>query len=231
MTVSEIFKTHEKLILAFIAAGVLWFAIGKVDTLIQHHDDANLKQAQVIAAQDASKNAAIAAQVAEDSAAFTALQAKMQAQATALEQANIALATALTKQQKTDATLPPTDLVARWNTLVPSANVTASPNGETLSNSGAVATVQQLEIIPVQQETITNDQTLIANGNALAVAQTKQVTDLTAQVTGLNLQLVDNTKVCNAQIAVVKADARRNKRRYFIAGFVAGIATRIFGHF
>jgi hypothetical protein len=231
MTVSEYLKAHERLILALVAAGVLWVAIGKIDTLIQHHDDANLKQAQVIAAQDASKNAAIAAQVASDKAAFDALQTKLQAQDAALVQANVALATALTKQQKIDATLPPTDLVARWNTLVPSANVTVSTNGETLPNSGAVATVQQLEIIPVQQEEITNEQTLVANGNALAVVQTKQVTDLTAQVTGLKLQSVDDAKVCQAQIAVVKADARKSKRRYFIAGFVAGIATRIFGKF
>jgi hypothetical protein len=231
MTVSEYLKAHERLLLALVAAGVLWVAIGKIDTLIQHHDDANLKQAQVIAAQDASKNAAIAAQVASDKAAFDALQTKLQAQDAALVQANVALATALTKQQKIDATLPPTDLVARWNTLVPSANVTVSTNGETLPNSGAVATVQQLEIIPVQQEEITNEQTLVANGNALAVVQTKQVTDLTAQVTGLKLQSVDDAKVCQAQIAVVKADARKSKRRYFIAGFVAGIATRIFGKF
>ena len=231
MTISEYLKAHERLLLALVAAGVLWVAIGKIDTLIQHHDDANLKQAQVIAAQDASKNAAIAAQVASDKATFDALQAKLQAEDAALVQANVALATALTKQQKIDATLPPTDLVARWNTLVPSANVTVSTNGETLPNSGAVATVQQLEIIPVQQEEITNEQTLVANGNALAVVQTKQVTDLTAQVTGLKLQSVDDAKVCQAQIAVVKADARKSKRRYFIAGFVAGIATRIFGKF
>ena len=231
MTVSEYLKAHERLILALVAAGVLWVAIGKIDTLIQHHDDANLKQAQVIAAQDASKNAAIAAQVASDKAAFDALQTKLQAEDAALVQANVALATALTKQQKIDATLPPTDLVARWNTLVPSANVTVSTNGETLPNSGAVATVQQLEIIPVQQEEIINEQTLVANGNALAVAQAKQVTDLTAQVTGLKLQSIDDAKVCQAQIAVVKADARKSKRRYFIAGFVAGIATRIFGKF
>ena len=230
MTISEYLKAHERLLLALVAAGVLWVAIGKIDTLIQHHDDANLKQAQVIAAQDASKNAAIAAQVASDKAAFDALQAKLQAEDAALVQANVALATALTKQQKIDATLPPTDLVARWNTLVPSANVTVSTNGETLPNSGAVATVQQLEIIPVQQEEITNEQTLVANGNALAVVQTKQVTDLTAQVTGLKLQSIDDAKVCQAQIAVVKADARKSKRRYFIAGFVAGIATRIFVH-
>ena len=231
MTISEIFKAHEKLVLALIAAGVLWFAIGKVDTLIQHHDDANLKQAQVIAAQDASKNAAIAAQVASDKAAFDALQAKLQAQDAALIQANVALATALTKQQKVDATLPPTDLVARWNTLVPNAGVLVSNGQAVVPMTGAVATVQQLEIIPAQQQEITNEQTLVANGNALAVSQAKQVADLTVQVTGLKLQSVDDAKVCQAQIAVVKADARTSKRRWFIAGFVAGIATRILGKF
>jgi len=231
MTISEVFKAHEKLILALIAAGVLFFAIGKIDGIIAKHDDANLKQAQVVAAAQEDKNAAIAAQVASDNATFTALQAKVQAQNAALVQANIALSTALTKQQKIDATLPPTDLAARWNTLVPQAEVTVTTNGVTLPETGAMATVQQLEIIPVQQKEITNDQTLIANGNALAVAQTKQVTDLTAQVTGLKLQSVDDAKVCQAQIAVVKADARRSKRRWFAAGFVAGIATRIFGKF
>jgi hypothetical protein len=231
MTISEIFKAHEKLILALIAAGVLWVGIGKIDTLIQHHDDANLKQAQVIAAQDASKNAAIAAQVAIDKAAFDALQAKVQAEDAALVQANVALATALTKQQKVDATIPPTDLVSRWNTLVPQATASVTPNGVTLPETGAVATVQQLELVPAQQQELANDQTLITNGNAIAVAQTKQVTDLTGQVTGLKLQSVDDAKVCQAQIAVVKADARKSKRRWFIAGFVAGIVTRILGKF
>jgi hypothetical protein len=231
MTISEYIKAHEKLILALIAAGVLWVAIGKIDTLIQHHDGANLKQAQVIAAQNAVNNAAIAAQVASDKAAFDALQAKLQAEDAALIQANVALATALTKQQKVDAALPPTDLAERWNALVPNADVSVSNGQAVVPMTGAVATVQQLEIIPAQQEEITNDQTLIANGNALAVAQTKQVTDLTDQVTGLKLQSVDDAKVCQAQIAVVKADARKSKRRWFIAGFVAGIATRILGKF
>ena len=231
MTVSEYLKAHERLILALVAAGVLWFAIGKIDTLIQHHDDANLKQAQTIAAVQSQKDAAIAAQVAEDSAAFTALQAKMQAQATALEQANVALATALTRQQKTDATLPPTDLVARWNALVPQAAASVNNGQVTLPNTGAVATVQQLELVPAQHQELVNEQTLVANGNALAVSQAKQVTDLTNEITGLKLQSVDDAKVCQAQIAVVKADARKSKRRWFVAGFVAGIATRILGKF
>lgn len=231
MTISEVLKAHERLLLALVAAGVLWVAIGKIDTLIQHHDDANLKQAQVIAAQDAEKNAAIAAQVANDKAAFDALQAKLQAQDAALVQANVALATALTKQQKVDATLPPTDLAARWNALVPNAAASVNNGQVTLPNTGAVATVQQLELVPVQQQELVNAQTLVANGNALAAAQTKQVSDLTAEVTGLKLQSVDDAKVCQTQIAVVKADARRSKRRWFVAGFIAGVATRILGRF
>ena len=231
MPVSEIFKTHEKLILALIAAGVLYFVIGRVDSIIARHDDAKLKQAQTVASVQSQKDAAIAAQVAADKAAFDALQAKLQAEDDALVQANVALATALTKQQKTDATLPPTDLVARWNALVPQAAASVTTNGVTLPSTGAIATVQQLEIIPVQQEEITNEQTLVANGDALAVAQTKQVTDLTAQITGLKLSAVDDAEVCQTQIAVVKADARKSKRRWFVVGFVAGIATRILGHF
>ena len=153
MTVSEIFKTHEKLILALIAAGVLWVGIGKIDTLIQHHDDANLKQAQTIAAVQSQKDAAIAAQVASDKRRIRRVTSEDASTSCGPRTSEYRPSNgALTKQQKTDATLPPTDLVARWNTLVPSANVTASPNGETLSNSGAVATVQQLEIIPVQQQ-------------------------------------------------------------------------------
>jgi hypothetical protein len=231
MTISEIFKTHERLVLALVAGVVLFFAIGKVDGIIAKHDGANLKQAQVVAAAQEDKNAAIAAQVASDNAAFTALQAKLQAQDAALVQANVALSTALTKQQKVDVTLPPTDLAARWNVLVPNAGVSISNGQATLPSAGAVATVQQLELVPAQQQELANDQTLIVNGNALAVAQTKQVNDLTAEVTGLKLQSVDDAKVCQAQIAVVKADARKSKRRWFVAGFVAGIATRILGKF
>ena len=231
MTISEVFKTHERLVLALVAGVVLFFAIGKIDGIIAKHDGANLKQAQVVAAAQEDKNAAIAAQVASDNAAFTALQAKLQAQDAALVQANVALSTALTKQQKVDVTLPPTDLAARWNALVPNAGVLISNGQATLPSAGAVATVQQLELVPVQQQELANAQTLIENGNALAVAQTKQVNDLTAEVTGLKLQSVDDAKVCQAQIAVVKADARKSKRRWFAAGFVAGIATRIFGKF
>ena len=109
-------ESHERLLLVAVAGVVLWFGIGRVDSLIARHDNANLQQAQVVAQAQPDKTAAIAAQVAEQSAQYASLAAKVQQQNDALMQANVALSTALAKQQHTDASLPPTELVNRWST-------------------------------------------------------------------------------------------------------------------
>src|SRR5271170_7140267 len=119
MTISEYLKVHERLILAVITAGVLWFSLGKIEGVIARHDETTLKATTLLAANDATKNAALAAQAAVDKAAYAALAAKVDAENAALVNANASLAAALTRQQKVDATLPPTGLVARWNALVP----------------------------------------------------------------------------------------------------------------
>ena len=106
--ISVYLKAHEKLVLLVIAGLVLWFGIGRIDTLIQKHDSASLQQAKVTAVAQAEKTQEIAAQVAQQAAQYQALADKVQTQNAALIQANTTLATALAKQQKTDATLPPT---------------------------------------------------------------------------------------------------------------------------
>src|ERR1035437_9082050 len=85
---------------------VRWFAVGKIDTLIQNHDNAALQQAQVVAAVQQEKNEALAKQVAQQAEEYKALAVQVNAQNAALEQANVNLANALVKQQRTDATLP-----------------------------------------------------------------------------------------------------------------------------
>jgi hypothetical protein len=230
-TISTYFKTHERLLLALIGGVALWFAIGRVDTLIANHDNANLKQAQVVASQQAEKNQALAAQATEQAVQYQALAAKVDAENAALVQANATLSAALVKQQKTDATLPPTELVARLNTLVPQADATVTPTGVALPEAGAIATVQQLEQVPVLNSELSNTKEQLENVDSLLKASTGQVATLTDEVSGLKLEAVDSAKVCTAQIATVKAEARRSKRRWFVAGFVAGIATRILGHF
>ena len=127
-----------------------------------------------------------------------------------------------------DASLPFPELANRWTALVPIAKPVATPNGITLDSTSATATVEQLEQVPVLQSELANEQTLVVNGNALAIAQTKQVTDLTAQVSGLQLKAVDDAKTCQEQIKVVKDSARKSKKHWFEFGFVSGFLARQF---
>ena len=225
-TYIKFIKAHETVLAMVLAAAVIFGAWGHIENIIQRHDTSHEVQAQIVATAQAKQDAAIAAQVATDKIAFDALQAKVQANNAALIQANVALAAALTKQQKADATLPPTELASRWNTLVPSATVSITNGQATLPVAGAVATVQQLEEIPVQEQELSMEREQVTNLNTLVGASQKQVTDLTSQVTGLNLQIVDNGKVCTEQIKVVKDAAAKSKRRWFEIGVVVGFIGR-----
>lgn len=226
--ISNVLETHKHLVLAVIAGVVLWFGIGKVDQLIANHDHAALQQAQVVAQVQADKTAAIAAQVVQQAVQFQSLAEKAQVQNVALIQANAQLAAALAKQQKTDATLPPSDLVSRLNVLVPQAGavLTTKPDGVILPTQGTIAVVQQLEQVPVLSTQLENERTQLGNAQELLTASSQQVATLDTEVGSLNLQLGDDAKVCAVQIATVKADARKSKKRWFLAGYVAGLVTR-----
>ena len=219
-------EAHERLLLVAVAGVVLWFGIGRVDSLIARHDNANLQQAQVVAQVQQEKTAAIAAQVAEQAAQYQALADKVQVQNAALVQANTELATALAKQQRTDASLPPTELVNRWSTLVPQAKPTVTPSGVALDTPSAVATVQALEAVPVLTAQVSNTQKELDNAQSLVTAEGQQVATLSTEVGSLRTQLGDNQAVCQAQVAVLKIEARRSKRRWFIIGYIAGFISR-----
>ena len=108
--VSHFLLTHERLLLALVAAGLIWYVTGKVEAIIAAHDQHNLTvaQAQLAATHDAN----LAKVQAADAAALAAQQAKVQAEAynAKLEAANAALTAALAKQKAVDAMLPPAQL-------------------------------------------------------------------------------------------------------------------------
>jgi hypothetical protein len=226
LSISTYVKAHEKLILALIAAGVLWFSLGKIESVIARHDEATLKTTTLLAANDATKNAALAAQAAVDKAAYQALAAKVDAENAALVNANASLAAALTRQQKVDATLPPTELVARWNTLVPAANVAVTPEGITLPVLGATATVQQLEQVPVLQTELSNSNAEKQNVDALLLSSNGEVSILNTQVGQLQQTIIDNKTQCTDQLKVQADKARKRERWYAVIGAILGFAVR-----
>ena len=219
-------EAHERLLLVAVAGVVLWFGIGRIDSLIAAHDNANLTQAKVVAQSQADKTAALAAQVEQQSVQYQALATKLDAQNAALVAANTQLATALAQRQKTDASLPPSELANRWTVLVPQAKPTVTPSGLAVDTPGAIATVVQLELIPVQQETIKNVQQELGNAQGLLTASNGQVTTLNTEVGSLRVQITDNAKVCDARVKVVTDASRKSKRRWLYAGMVLGFIGR-----
>jgi hypothetical protein len=224
--ISTYLKAHEHLLIVLVLVVLSWFALGKVQSVLAAHDNANLAQAKVTAAVQQEKNDALAKQIAQDKADYTALSTQVQARDAQLVQLQATLVTALARQQKVDATLPPTELVARWNKLVPQAGATVTNGQVTLSDSGAVATVVALERAPELDKQLAASNEELINAKKLVAAEGTQITDLTTSVAGLRVQITDNQAVCQAQIAVVKAEARRSKRRWFYAGVVVGFIGR-----
>lgn len=215
-------QKHERLVLAVIAGVALWFAIGKIDTLLINHDRAVTQQAQIVAQVQQEKNDATAKLIAQHDADTAALNAKIEARDAQLQQLQVTLVTALSKQQQVDKTLTPTELTNRWNTLVPEAGVSITNGQATLPDSGARATVIELEKAPVLTQQLAASTEELTNAQSLLAAEGQQVTDRDALITGLKAKAVDDSKVCTDQIATVKAEARKSKRHWFYAGVVVG---------
>jgi hypothetical protein len=78
----------------------------------------------------------------------------------------------------------------------------------------------------VLTQQLANSQAEAKNDLSLLTASNAQVTTLNQEVTGLNLQLVDNSKVCDARIKVEQDKARKSKWHYFWVGVVSGFVGR-----
>jgi hypothetical protein len=219
-------KDHEALVLAVVICVALWFGVGKVRDIIADHDNANLQAITVKTKSDLAAANAAAVSAAQSEADYKALADKVSAREAVLEQQLVTLAQALAAQQKKDATLTPPELVARWNTLVPAASATVSPAGVALPESGAVATVQQLEEVPALQNELSISNEKLTNADGLLTLRGKSVADLNTEVSGLRLVIADDGKKCDAQIKTVKDAAAKSRRRWFIIGYVAGFLSR-----
>lgn len=223
-------KAHETILLIVLAAAVIWGGFGKIESILAQHDASNLKQAQIVAATQQQKDEVLAAQVASDKAAFDALQAKMAAQNAALAQANATLATALTKQQQADSVMTSSQLIQRWQTLVPSADFDGAPmtpdGGISVSPNNMKATVESLEQVPTLQSELTNAQKIAADDDTLLASSDELNKTQALQIDGLNKQIVDDKAVCTDQIKVVKDAARKRERWIAVIGTIFGIVVR-----
>lgn len=221
-------QKHERLL---IFVGILAFAFFLTEkglSIVSTYEGHKATQAAAVTAAQAAKNQEALTQA---QSLLQSYQQQLATFAAANQELTAAIAsrnTQLSTQQKTDSTLPPSSLADRWDTLINDKGVTAGVNGYIVNDTAAVSTVVQLETVPVLTQDLQDEKTKESNlqsnvndANAL-IAKGKDV------ISGLQLQLTDQTKQCNVEIAAVKAEARKSKLKWFGAGVIVGFIGGLF---
>ena len=226
-------KHHERLLIVLMVLLAGGWAYSKYADLSASKAETRAQVAeQTLAAQKA--------QDAQNAATTASVLAQYQAMVTTLSAQNASLAAAaaqrqvvLKQNQATDSTLALPALAKRLETLgnVPDGQVSTAGDSVKITQSGTVAVVQMLETIPVLQADL-KDQTTLADAAQAAQKQGDTViADQAKQITGLNLTIKDEETQCKAQVAVVKAQARKSKLRWFKLGFLLGFGSGAYlGH-
>lgn len=219
---------HVKhLLISGIAAAVLLLSTWK---LVSHfdqveHDQVVLAQQQLKADQLQAK--AQAGTTATDTTALQKQVAALQQSNNALQASLSALEAQLASQRQKDATASPDALSARWQGLLGTGQVTPHPNGLLADLPAAHATVDQLEQLPVMQQELKDEQANSAQKDVVLAGDEKLLTDVKAELATCQKVQVDADTLCKAQVAEVKAKARKHSLMYAIGAFIGGL---IAGH-
>ena len=134
--------------------------------------------------------------------------------------------TILAQRQKQDKVLALPAVGQRMEVLVPAAvgGITATTSGVALNDTAAHGVLNALESVPVLTNQLASE-TQVAQNNADLVNKSQAVNvDLTAEVGGLNKQLVDSASQCKAEVAAEKVKTKKAWRSGFKWGFGAGFA-------
>lgn len=226
-------QRHERMVLVILTlAAVLWLGNKWLD---KSATDAERKAAvaEQVLAETKQSNEKLAAQLATQSANFEQERlAREQEIKTLLSAIASRDAASAKKIIEVKAPKEPVQVLKDLNDAY-AGTLPVLPNAVT--SDGMI----QFPAPVVQEFTVTKIErdTAVADSADRKEAMDKQQLELLSvnnlidtydrRVVGLETQITQTQTKCEADLAVIKAQARKSKRNWFIAGFVAGIATRI----
>jgi len=208
------FKAHEKLLLFVIGLLTLTHFVSRAMDSWDRHEALVASAAAAVVKVDDADTKALKQQLAD-------LRARVDSQNGLLSKQIVERAAATKTQQKVDATLLPSDLAARWTTILKVDPTTIHPIVGTkafqVEEATAVATTQQLETVLELEATNAALETELTNEQLLVSKQT----DMIAQ---LNKDLVDEKKSHVADVNLEKAKSKRSFMRGLKVGVIIGFA-------
>ena len=201
------------------------FALGLtyiVESKLADHNEQKYEAMKALSDQKDSTNAQFQKQIVDQLAQMKA-ENDQQILLNTQDRATInSLKQQLQDQKSKDATLPPTDLAARIQALAPGGVVTVIADGYKLDQVEAVVVAQTLEEpaalhtqIALDEKIIQRDDSIIANdGKALDSEKGAHAADVAT--------LVADKETLNQEIITIKAEARKSKLKWFLAGLITG---------
>ena len=216
------------LIIALFAAGVVY----EIDSLVSRLDAANASKYQSVLVTQAAETKTLQQQLAADSVANAVRDAGYQKTISQLSQ-SIAIRDAnVKKQQAVDNTLDAATAAQRLalQTKAGLGEVNVSGNQVILDLPITRVVVSDLDSIPVLQSDLADTKSQLTAQVALTGDAKKEATDAESVVASQTVQLADSAKSCTAQVAALKATARKSKFRWFGAGFIVGFVSGVLTH-
>jgi len=220
------------LLVISLLGGVYFFESKKADVLQAKADAANtLAQAAQKAALDSqTQNAATQLADKATQQALAAANAQLAQANQQLQSANAQLRSQLAQRQSNDASLPPSGQALRWQVLVPQATVTPNAAGFQVDPAGALATIDSLEELATDRQSIVNlnsqidnlDSTIVNDNKALSTEQAAHASDVTNDARQLAAAVDENKKV-TAQFNAYKAKSHRNFFRTVLISLGVGV--------
>lgn len=221
-------KVHETLVIVFMVLLVTFFALDKGMDVMASWEQHRASVAAAQVAVDKEKADAALEQAKSLLNGYQVALSASEVENKRLQEGIESRDTLLAAQQKKDAELPPSQLADRWQGLVNDAGIQPNTSGFDVSNTAALATVSKLEQVPVLQQNLKDEQAKSANLQGNVDKANELISQGKIAVNGLQLQLKDQDKSCKAEVAAVKAKARKGYLKAFGIGFVTGYVA---GHF
>jgi hypothetical protein len=218
-------KQHERLLIVAILVVASYFAINKGLGIVASYEGHRAQEAAAVTAAQAAKNAESLTQAQQMLQAYQQQLAATVAANQKLTTAIVARDAQLSIQQKTDTTLAPSDLASRWATLVNDKGIGPASGGYAVTESAAVATVIQLESVPVLTQDLNDEKIKESNLQADVTKANGLIDQGKTVVSGLQLQLTDQSKECTLSLNAEKAKGRVGKLKAFGYGYVTGLVS------
>lgn len=217
-------------ILIFVVVGLSIAGIYTVENIISKHDDATnarwqaINQAQIAQVQTLSDRiAADEKERAQENAQQTAILANL---ATTIAQRDKTTAVVVQK----DATLSASEAAQKiaQQTKAKPGEVVPQTDNVLVDLPMARVIAANLDQLPAIQADLSDTQKQLVSETTIATNLQGSIADKQKLIDAMNVAKNDADKACQANIASVKASARKSKWRWFGIGYVLGLASAHF---